>query len=69
MVETIIVSVLVGGALVLAARSLYRTLSGKSDGCACGGASCPFADVCGDVERSACDPSGKRPPPQRGGAA
>jgi len=69
MVETIIVSVIVVGALVLAARSLYRTFSGKSDGCACGAGSCPFADACENVERSAHGPSGKRRPPQRGGAA
>ena len=45
MVENLIVGVLVGGALVLAGRSLYRTLAGKNDGCGCGN-SCLRSGTC-----------------------
>ena len=45
MVENLIVGVLVGGALVLAGRSLYRTLAGKNDGCGCGN-SCLRSSTC-----------------------
>jgi hypothetical protein len=47
MMENVIVGVIVGVVLLLAGRSFYRTLTGKSDGCACGTKSCPASDRCG----------------------
>ena len=35
--ETVIVILIVGLVALLAARSFYRTLTGKNDGCHCGG--------------------------------
>ena len=46
MIETIIVCVIVGAVLILAGRSFYRTLTGKSDGCGCGKKSCSASDRC-----------------------
>ncbi len=46
MVETIVVALVVGAVLLLAARSLHRTLSGKDGGCGCRGSSCPLSDSC-----------------------
>jgi hypothetical protein len=36
MLEIIIVVVIVAGVAALAGRSLYRTMTGKNDGCTCG---------------------------------
>lgn len=44
--ETIIVLAIVGIVLVLAARSFYRTLTGKNDGCGCGTKSCCTSQKC-----------------------
>jgi len=47
MTETIVVCVIVGGVLVFAGRSIYRTLAGKNDGgCACGTNACPASGHC-----------------------
>lgn len=46
MMENVIVGVIVGVVLILAGRSFYRTLTGKSEGCACGTKSCPASDRC-----------------------
>jgi len=40
--QTLIVTVIVLVALVLTARSFYKGLSGKYDGCSCGKGACPF---------------------------
>jgi len=40
MVEVIVACVIVGGVLILAARSLYGTFTGKDKGGGCG--SCPY---------------------------
>lgn len=48
MIETIIVSVIVVGVAVLAGRSLYRTFTGKDDGCGCGG-DCTRCGSCRDA--------------------
>ena len=50
MMENVIVCVVVGGVLILAGRSFYRTLTGKSDGCGCGTKSCPASDRCHSSE-------------------
>jgi hypothetical protein len=52
MIETIIVCVIVGAVLLFAGRSLYRTLTGKTDGCACGTKSCPASGRCSSLEVS-----------------
>ncbi|MDR0842964.1 MAG: hypothetical protein LBP68_06065 [Acidobacteriota bacterium] len=46
MVETIAVCVIVSGVAVLAGRSIYKTLTGKNDACACGGKSCCQSGGC-----------------------
>jgi hypothetical protein len=48
MVESILVILLVAGAVFFAARTLYRTLSGQDNpGCgSCPGGACPRADAC-----------------------
>ncbi|WP_435549025.1 FeoB-associated Cys-rich membrane protein [Desulfobacterium sp. N47] len=46
MTETIIVSTIVGGVLILAGRSFYRTLSGKNTGCGCGSKTCTTSSHC-----------------------
>ena len=46
MIENLVVFGIVGAVLLLAARSLYRTLTGKNDGCGCGKASCAAAGHC-----------------------
>ena len=43
--ETIVVCVIVGAVLITAGRSVYRLLTGRGDGCGCGG--CSFSDSCG----------------------
>lgn len=45
MMETVIVIGIVGTAVVLIARSIYRTTSGKKSGCTYGD-SCPMSDKC-----------------------
>ena len=45
MVENTIVGIIVGGVLVLAVRSVYRTLTGKSGSCGCG-SDCPSSTPC-----------------------
>ena len=43
--ETIIVCLIVAGALAVTARSLYRSLTGRDEGCKCaGGSSCPMSE-------------------------
>lgn len=46
MMENVIVGVIVGVVLILAGRSLYRTLTGRHDGCGCGTKSCPASEHC-----------------------
>ncbi|OGV70593.1 MAG: hypothetical protein A3K19_06550 [Lentisphaerae bacterium RIFOXYB12_FULL_65_16] len=46
MAETIVVIAIVGVVLLLAARSLYRTLTGKNDGCGCGKGACSASGHC-----------------------
>ncbi len=47
MLEIVIVCLIVGVVLFLAARSFYRTLTGKQDGCSgCGTKSCPASEQC-----------------------
>ncbi|MBI5725170.1 MAG: FeoB-associated Cys-rich membrane protein [Planctomycetes bacterium] len=46
MLETIVVIVIVGTVLLFAARSFYRTLTGKNDGCGCGTKACPSSTRC-----------------------
>ena len=67
MVETMVVSGIVVVAVVLAVRSLCRTLSGRSRGCHCGSASCSFADVCRDMKPSARGPSVEQQTPRTQG--
>lgn len=45
MIETAIVVGIVETAIVLIARSIYRTTSGEKNNCTCGD-SCPIADIC-----------------------
>lgn len=45
MVEGMVVIGIVGSALALVTRSLYRALTGKGEGCGCGGA-CPRSVAC-----------------------
>jgi len=45
MSETIIVCAIVGLVLVLVGRSLFRTFTGKNEGCGCG-ANCPLSGSC-----------------------
>ena len=40
MVDNVVVGIIVGTALALAGRSLYRTLTGKSKACDCGNGGC-----------------------------
>ena len=46
MAETIAVYAIVGAFLILSGRSLYRTLTGKGDGCGCW-EDCPIQGKCG----------------------
>lgn len=46
MAETIAVYAIVGAFLILSGRSLYRTLTGKGDGCGCW-EGCPIQGKCG----------------------
>ena len=56
MLETTIVCLIVAGALAVTARSLYRSLTGRDEGCKCaGGNACPMSEKtdtsqCVDVE-------------------
>ena len=45
--ETLIVILIVSVVLILAARSIYRTLAGKDNGCGCR-AACPLSRSCGE---------------------
>lgn len=51
MIEALIVCAIVGMVLILAGRSLYLTLSGRSDGCGCGKKACSESDICHDYKR------------------
>lgn len=44
--ETILVCIIVGVVGILSIRSLYRTLTGKDDGCGCEGSSESCGKVC-----------------------
>jgi len=46
MLDTIIVVIIVSIVAFIAGRSFYRTMTGKNDGCGCGGNchSCAFKD-------------------------
>jgi hypothetical protein len=46
MLGNIIVYVIIGLVLILTGRSLYRILTGRSDGCRCEGGGCPFSGSC-----------------------
>ncbi len=46
MTETIIVWGIVGVVGILSVRSLYRTFSGKDEGCGCSGVSCEKSSGC-----------------------
>lgn len=54
MVENVVVGIIVGIVLAMAGRSLYRTITGKSDGCACAGSGCEMSSSrmqsCGGAE-------------------
>ena len=43
--ETILVAVIVGSVAVLSLRSLYRTFTGKNEGCQCSG-TCASENPC-----------------------
>jgi len=52
--EVIIVCVIISGVLILAGRSLYRTFTGKNQGCGCGsGSGCTPFDTCQESEDDA----------------
>jgi hypothetical protein len=51
MIESVTVFIIVGAVLFLAIRSLYRTLTGKSDGCGCGTGPCLYEDVCNSTNK------------------
>lgn len=46
MIENVIVGAVVGVVLILAGRSIHRTLTGKNDGCSCGTKSCAASERC-----------------------
>jgi len=46
MAETIAVCAIVGGVVILAGRSFYRTLTGRNDQCGCGTKTCPASICC-----------------------
>ena len=46
MVENVVVGMIVGIVLVLAGRSFYRTLTGKSNECGCGNDGCGTPGSC-----------------------
>jgi hypothetical protein len=46
MAETIAVCAIVGGVIILAGRSFYRTLIGKNDQCGCGAKTCAASSLC-----------------------
>lgn len=54
MVENVVVGIIVGVVLLMAGRSLYQTITGKSDGCACAGNGCEMSSSrmrsCGGAE-------------------
>ena len=54
MMESVVVCVLIGLALVFAGRSIYRTLNGKDGGCGC--SSCPMSGVCEKTSREKAEP-------------
>jgi len=54
--ETLIVILIVGIVAVMAARSFYRTMSGKNDGCGCGEHR-PMSGNCAEDKRN--HPQGK----------
>jgi hypothetical protein len=47
MAETIAVCAIIGGVLILAGRSFYKTLTGKNEQCGCKTGPCP-ASTCGN---------------------
>ncbi|MBN1881638.1 MAG: FeoB-associated Cys-rich membrane protein [Deltaproteobacteria bacterium] len=49
--ETIIVSVIVFGALLFGIRSLYRTMKGDNDGCAGCGCGCTMPKECSETAK------------------
>ncbi|HNX04930.1 MAG TPA: FeoB-associated Cys-rich membrane protein [Opitutales bacterium] len=51
MIETIIVGVIVLSAAAYLGRSLIRALSGKTDGCHCGGACKSCGSACASLVR------------------
>ena len=54
MVENVVVGIIVAIVFALAGRSLYRTLTGKSNGCVCAGSGCEMSSSrmrsCGGAE-------------------
>ncbi len=46
MAESVIVGIVVATVVLLAGRSLYRTLTGKTGGGGCGGGGCPLSGSC-----------------------
>ncbi len=46
MIETVIVYLILGFVGALAARSLYRTFTGKGEGCGCTGSPCAGTGAC-----------------------
>ena len=49
MVETVVVYVIVGCVVILAGRSIYRTITGRNGACGCGGGkSCSPSGCCGN---------------------
>ncbi len=55
--DTVIVVLIVSVVALLATRSLYRTLTGKNDGCPCGG-NCAACSSCGHGKNSTTNPKG-----------
>jgi len=54
MIENMIVIAVVAGVALLALRSLYRTFSGRSSGCACGGKGCAEGGAGPEVGAHSC---------------
>ncbi len=54
MIENVVVVIIVGAVVLLAGRSVYRTVSGKSGGCGCGNIECGMTDSCADSSHGTC---------------
>ncbi len=54
MIEGVVVAIVVGTVVFLVGRSVYRTMSGKPDGCGCENTECGVADSCDDSLQKTC---------------